>query len=245
MAAKPTYEKLAQRVNELEQEIEKRKGAEAALWESEYQARKYLAIAGVLFVALDNMGNITLINEYGLKTLGYQRDELLGKNWFRTCLPDRFQDNALDVYHQLSRDEIEPVEYYENPILRKDGIERIVAWHNTVLRNPTGEIVGILSSGEDITERKHIEAALKESEEKYRTILESIEDSYLEVDLEGNFQFLNASCCKLLGYPKNELTGKNNREFMDRANAEKVFQIFYDVYSKKKSVTKADWKFIR
>lgn len=245
MAAKPTYEKLEQRIRELEQEIEKRRQTEEVLRESEYQTRQYLAIARVLFVALDTTGQITLINEYGLETLGYRREELLGKNWFKTCLPDRLQDNVSDVFNQLVRGEIELIEYYENPILRKDGIERIIAWHNIILRNPNGEIVGILSSGEDITERKHIEEARKESEEKYRTILESIEDSYLEVDLEGNFQFFNDSLCKLLGCSQNELLGKNNREFMDKANAEKVFQIFHDVYSTKKPATKADWEFIR
>jgi PAS domain S-box-containing protein len=186
MAKKPTYEELEQRIKTLEGQnsshlsldlpalfqgfedsfpvgITKQKGAAEALGEIEERAQQYLDIAGVMFVALDNESNITLVNKRALEILGYRQEELLGKNWFKTCLPDRFQKDVLDVYHQLIRGEVEPVEYYENPVLTKDGKERIIAWHNSVLRNPDGEIVGILSSGEDITERFSAEKRLKEA----------------------------------------------------------------------------------
>jgi len=126
MTAIPTYEKLERRVRELEQEIEKRIQAETTLWESEYQARQYLSVVRALIVALDTKGNITLVNEYALETLGYKREELLGKNWFTICLAGGDRDDVLPVYHQLIRGEIAPVEYYENSVLRKDGAERIV-----------------------------------------------------------------------------------------------------------------------
>ena len=150
----------------LHQQIHKRIGVEEALRESEEKARQYLDIAGVAFIALDNEGNITLINQRGLGILGYQREELLGKNWFRTCLPDRLQKAVLDVYHQLIRGEIESVKYYENPVLTKDGKERIIAWHSSDLRSPDGEIAGVLTSGEDITDRLLAEEALRESEDQ-------------------------------------------------------------------------------
>ena len=113
MKKKLSYEALESRVKELEQQV--------FSYNSEYQARKYLSIARVLFVALDKEGNTTLINEYGLKTLGYRKEELVGKNWFKICLPERFQEEVLTVFHQLMAGEIEPVEYYENLVLRKVG----------------------------------------------------------------------------------------------------------------------------
>jgi len=63
----------------------------------------------------------------------------------------------------LMKGEIEPVEYYENPILRKDGEECIIAWHNTILKDPEGKSIGILSSGEDITGRIKTEKRLREA----------------------------------------------------------------------------------
>ena len=153
--------RVEKRTAELKKEIEERRQVEEALQTSEETARRYLDIAGVTVVALDHEGNITLINQRGLEILGYQREELLGKNWFKTCLPERMSDEVLDVYHQLIRGEVEPVEYFENPVLTKDGEERIIAWHNSVLRNPDGEIVGVLSSGEDITDRLRVEERIE------------------------------------------------------------------------------------
>ena len=79
-------------------------------------------------------------------------------------------------------------------------------------------------------ERKRAEDALRESEGKYRTIIESIEDGYYEVDIKGNFTFFNDSTCKILGYNRDELMGMNNRKYMDKENAKRVFQTFNLVY---------------
>jgi two-component system cell cycle sensor histidine kinase/response regulator CckA len=83
----------------------------------------------------------------------------------------------------------------------------------------------------EVIERKQAEEALKESEEKYRTILESIEEAYFEVDMAGNFAFFNDSLCRILGYPKDELMGMNNREYTDRETAKEIYQVFNTVYN--------------
>ena len=70
-----------------------------------------------------------------------------------------------------------------------------------------------------INKRKKIELALKESEKKYRTILESIEEGYYEVDFDSNFKFVNDSMGTILGYPKEEMTKVNYRQFLDQKNA--------------------------
>ena len=94
-------------------------------------------------------------------------------------------------------------------------------------------------------ERKQVEDALGESEKKYRTILESIEESYFEVDIAGNFTFFNDSLCRLLGYSKDELMGMNNRQYMDKENAKKVYQTFNVVFQTGKPIEAFDWEFIK
>ncbi|MEE8300789.1 MAG: PAS domain S-box protein [Desulfatiglandales bacterium] len=93
--------------------------------------------------------------------------------------------------------------------------------------------------------RKRAEEALRESEEKYRPILESIEDGYFEVDIRGNFTFFNDSLCKIHGYSKNELMGMNNREYMDEKTAKKVYQTFNKVYTTGKPARGFEWEIIR
>ena len=96
--------------------------------------------------------------------------------------------------------------------------------------------------------REQREAALKElsrSEEKYRTILENIEDAYYETDLAGNLTFFNPSMCRIFGYSGDELMGINNRQFTDAENGEKLFQAFHKVYTTGRPTKGFDWQIIR
>ena len=97
----------------------------------------------------------------------------------------------------------------------------------------------------EITERKQAEEASKESEEKYRNILENIEEGYFEVSLAGNFTFFNDSLVKILGYLKDELMGMNSRQYTDEENAKKVYQTFNTVYTSGKPDKGFDWEIIR
>jgi PAS domain S-box-containing protein len=201
-----THEDLQQRITELELETERLRQVEAALIESEHLSKQYLDLPGVLYLALDKDGNITLVNENGLEILGYRQEELLGKNWFKTCLPHKLQREVLDIYHQLMRGEIEPAACYENSILRKDGSERVIAWNNTVLQNRSGEIVGTLSSGEDITERKQMEEELKENEEKFRKIFNNEIDAISIFNIETRKLIdVNDAFLNLYGYTREEV----------------------------------------
>jgi len=86
---------------------------------------------------------------------------------------------------------------------------------------------------------------LKESEERYRTILNSIEEFYYEVDLHGNLRFFNDAMVKFSGYSKQELIGMNNRKYMSEETAKKVYQTFNQVYRTGIPAKAFDWEFIR
>jgi len=119
------------------------------------KAQKYLDDAGVMFVVLDTDQRVTLINGKGCEILGCVQKDIIGRNWFESFVPERIRDEAKTTFRELMAGNIESVEYYENSILTMNGDEKIIAWHNTVLRDQDGKIIGTLSSGDDITE--HIE----------------------------------------------------------------------------------------
>ncbi|MGD8985024.1 MAG: PAS domain S-box protein [Desulfobacteraceae bacterium] len=98
---------------------------------------------------------------------------------------------------------------------------------------------------EEISEHKRTQEELKKSEEKYRTILENIEEGYYEVDLAGNFTFFNDSIQKILGYDRNELRGMNNRQYTDQENGKKLYQAFNKVYTTGRATKEFDWQIIR
>ena len=97
----------------------------------------------------------------------------------------------------------------------------------------------------DITERKSAEERMLQSEEKYRTVIENIQDGYYEVDCAGNFTFFNDTVAEIIGYTRKEILGMNNRKLMDDENARMVYRIFNKVYRTHKSEQALDWEITR
>ncbi|MBW2618337.1 MAG: PAS domain S-box protein, partial [Deltaproteobacteria bacterium] len=142
---------------------------------------------------------ITLVNDRGLKIFGYSREELLGRTWFDACVPERVKKSTHAHFNRLMSGETKPPAFVENLILRKDGRERIVSWENTVIRDSVGKIIGTLSSGEDITERKKAEEVLKESEERYRSMMEALNDPVYICSPEYRVEYMNPAMIQWAG----------------------------------------------
>ena len=146
--------KLARANESLRAEVTQRVRAARELRAEKERAQLYLDVAGVMIIGLDRDGRITLANRRSLTLLGYQDGELTGRDWFETCLPKSVRKQVHGIFEQLMAGNAGSIEYNENPVLTRDGEERIIAWYNSVLHDPVDGIVGILSSGEDITDRK-------------------------------------------------------------------------------------------
>jgi len=138
----------------LREENEKRRKIENAFREERDRVQSYLDIASVMFIVIEKDQKVALINKKGCEVLGYAEKEIIGKNWFDHFLEPTEIDSVKEIFNQLIAGQIEPVEYYENHILNKKGAKRLIAWHNIYLRNRSGDIIGTLSSGEDITDKK-------------------------------------------------------------------------------------------
>jgi PAS domain S-box-containing protein len=174
---RPTYEQLQLKVKRLEDVVGQLKLTERALEQARGRAKKYLDVAGVMFVAINTKGEVTLVNRKACKVMGYEQTEILGRNWFDNFLPERLREELRPVAQELLAGEMETVEYFENPVLTKSGEERIIAWHNTILKDEYGNITGTLSSGEDITQRKQAEEALHQKEQQYQTLFRDAGDA--------------------------------------------------------------------
>ncbi|PIE34737.1 hypothetical protein CSA56_06870 [candidate division KSB3 bacterium] len=144
-------------------DITERKYAEDALRRERDRIQKYLSVAEVMLIVIDSDQRVSLINKKGCEILGYAEDEILGQNWFDCFLPEWNREEVRLGFFKLLQGEIASLEYHENPIVTHKGEERLIAWHNTLLIGKDGRITGTLSSGEDITERKLAERALKKT----------------------------------------------------------------------------------
>ena len=146
------------RVASITQDITERKRANDLILRERDRAQSYLDVADVILLALDLRGRITLINRKGCAVLGWQERELLGRDWIETCLPALIRDQLRTCFRNLLAGDLT---YIENPVLTKSGEERMIAWRNSLLRDGDGAVIGTLSSGEDVTERKQAESALR------------------------------------------------------------------------------------
>lgn len=184
------------------------------------RARAYLDITEVMLVALDAEGRVALINRKGCRLLGYEGPEaLIGKDWFETCVPPIAIAEARTVFRGMMAGKVEPVEYHENPVVTKSGQQREVAWRNALLYDSQGGVIGSLSSGEDITERRRAEAAIHESELKYRLLVETASEAIF-VAQDGVLKFANPTTARILGRTPEEIASRPFPEFIhpdDRA----------------------------
>ncbi|MBU1224826.1 MAG: EAL domain-containing protein [Gammaproteobacteria bacterium] len=191
-------------------DITARVQAQRELLESQQRTQQYLNIVGVMLIALDAEGRVQLVNRKGCEILGVPEADILGKDWFQFFLPERLRKDVRETFFQLLQGgQGELAEYAENPVLTQRGEERMVAWHNALLRDEAGRAIGVLASGEDITERKLAEQALRDSRESLRLLLDSMAEAAYGVDFDGNCTFVNRAFLKMLGY-------EDEREVLDK-----------------------------
>jgi len=206
-------------------DITEHKQAEKELKSERDRSQQYLDLAGVIFVSLDRDQKVTLINKKGCEVLGYSEDEIVGKNWFDHFLPETNISEVKEIYDNLISGNIGPVEYYENPVLTKDGSEKLIAWHNSMLRDESGRIITLLSSGEDITERKRAEESLKESENLYRLLAENVTDTIWTMDMDLKFTYFSPSVTHMRGYSVEEAIAQPPEESMTPASFESAIKV--------------------
>jgi PAS domain S-box-containing protein len=190
------------------------------------------------FWIVDMQGRFLDVNDTYGRVIGYSRDELLTMSISDVEAEERPEETARRIQKimEVGGDR------FETRHKCKDGRIIDVEVSANYMEIGGGRMFVFLR---DITERKRAEEALRESEERYRTILENIEDGYYEVDLPGNFTFFNDSLCRMLGYSKDEMIGMSNQQYTDQENRKKLFQAFNEVYRTGEPAKGFDWQVIK
>ncbi|HQM42602.1 MAG TPA: PAS domain S-box protein [Smithellaceae bacterium] len=230
-------------------DITQRKIMEEILQKSEDYFREITENSSDVIIITESNGNIKYCSRSVERCLGYKPEELTGKNAFNFIYADDLPRAANDYSKAIqTKDTAIPNEFR---VVHKDGSVRLFeGLGKNLLDNPS--VAGFIMNIRDVTERKHLEIqkeaaqkSLRESEEKYRTILEKMEEGLFELDLKGNITFVNDAECRKLGYSREELTGMNYRQFQDENTAKKTRQIFSEVYKKEEPIQLLDVEIIR
>ena len=128
-------------------------------------AQKYIDIARVILLIIDKDGKLSLINKMGCNLLGKSKEDLIGKMYVDFIAPED-RERIITVFNEAMCGTSELPDYGENKIIVEDDRKRLIGWHSALLKDGEGNILGILASGEDITELRQYQKDLIASKEK-------------------------------------------------------------------------------
>ncbi len=174
--------------------------AEDALRESERRFSDLLGNVELVSIMLNREARITYCNDYLLRLTGWQREEVIGKNWWDLFVPPEIKDLGNAFFTSMLDNQPEAL-HHENDIVTRSGERRLIRWSNTVLRSGGGGVIGTASIGEDITERKR-------DAQKFKDLLEYAPDAMVIVNHEAEIVLVNAQTIKLFGWRREELLGQ-------------------------------------
>ena len=228
---------------ELEDEIAERIKADKALRASEERYRLHFENIREVIFSYNAQLEVINVTPSVEGVLGYSASEFIGKS-----IPDLKIIPSDDLLRALRHSQRvlagETINSKIYRFLHKDGRIRIGEVSGAPLMRDN-EIVGVVSVARDITDRWEAEQSLRASEEKYRTIIENIEEGYFEVDLKGNMVLFNEPLLRIMGYSMQELDGMNYRNYMDQETAVTVSEIFNSVYTTGESAKMPNWAISR
>ncbi|MFZ9034164.1 MAG: PAS domain S-box protein [Anaerohalosphaeraceae bacterium] len=153
------------------QDITVLKAARREAMAEKTRAQVYLDVVDVVILVLDTAGNVKLINKRGCELLERSPEQIQGIDWFNVCVPPSYRPISRNAFQRILDGDEKSVAYFENPVLTATGVEKLIAWRNTALRDESGKTIGVISSGLDITESRRGEEALRVSEQRLRVAL--------------------------------------------------------------------------
>ena len=158
-------------------------------------------------------GTTTFINPAGERITGYRAEELVGRNWWRVFYPGEEYRQVEALFAALNRGDVRD---YEMGLTTKTGARRTISWNSINRFDAAGQPVEIVGFGNDVTERRQAEEALRESKEFLDKIINSIGDPILVKDRQHRMVLVNDAECALTGHPREEVLGQTDYGFFPK-----------------------------
>ncbi len=169
-------------------------------------AQMYFECADVLMIAIGSDESVADINGKASEILGYSRLEVKGKNWFDTFVPEAEREGARRLFHDMLTGSLRHM-HSEYSLVTRQGEERTYNFHNILVSDEKGKTLGVISSGDDVTERKRKEKASKAVENRLQVSLDFMIEGCQIIDYDWRYLYVNEAAAKQGRKKKEELLG--------------------------------------
>jgi len=233
-----SYQQWLDEKDQFQSEINRRKEVEQALKQSQSYADDLINATLDIAFLINADGTILEMNRIAVEiynTMGFKN--LIGRSFY-DILPSGRVKGTKNRHAQIIKEgqpfrtKVRYGKYYFDTI-------------TSPIKDQESKTTNLAIFFRDISKEQIAEDALRENEERYRTILDSIEEGYFEVNLAGNFTFINDALSNNTGFTKEELIGKNNRDYMPPETAKIIFNLFSEIYKTGKPVKKVSYQVLK
>jgi len=223
-------------------DITDRKRMEDDLRRSERYFKEITENTSDIILITDEKGDIKYCSPSMERFAGYKTEEVIGKNAFSYIHPDEVQ-RAMDEFSEAIQGGSAALPPNMFRIRHKDGTIRYFSGMGKVLLNHQ-DVAGVVMNIHDITEQILAQESLRQSEERYRTILDNMQEGYLETDFQGNFTFFNDIICQHSGFSRKEFACMSYQQCTDEETSKNIFQICVKIYSTGEPYRNLNWQII-
>jgi len=224
---------LARRVRENGQSSRARQRVETALTVERNFVSAVLDTVGALVVVFDTAGRIVRFNRACEIISGYQSSELIGKFAWERLIPKEEVPEYVDNFQRIRNGQFPTT--YENYWLSADGVRRRISWSATAMLDSHGQVAFVIATGIDVTVQRVAETAIRESESRYRQIVEGSLGLVCTHDLDGKILSINEHGASGLGYTVQEVVGKTLQDFTKPENRSQLERYFEELRSKEEA----------
>ncbi len=221
-------------------DIRERIRTETALRKSEKKYRDLFQNVFDMLYVHDMEGRFLETNPAFQRLVGRSEGEMLRLNG-RDLMPEGNRPLFGDYLRRIRENSVDEGFF---KVVTADGSVRVLEFKNSLILDEHDTPVGVRGSARDLSDRLKMEKALRESEERYRSILDTIHEGYYEVDLAGNLTFVNPAMCSMAGYSREDIIGMSYRELTDDEMAAAVYAVFNRVYRTGSSDKGFEWEIV-
>ena len=172
---------------------------EEVLRESISQFRDFVSKVEMAYLSVDTEGNIKYLNHYMLHLLGYEKDELIGKNYFDFLVPEGQREIRRAGFLKTMEQRVIKIQY-EKQLKTKTGQIKTLIWQRMFDYDADGNMCGMISLGKDVSDKKAAMEALKDNKSRLQDIFDNSQDLIQNISIDNKFIFVNKAWKEKLGY---------------------------------------------